>query len=376
MARLWGDGFDHYGTDEDNMLDGAYATYVGSLSTDHVATGTHSFYVSSQCNSGAFDGLRKVLPSSKTKMGASGRFYFPSLPRANDAAMIFGFHSSNANQLQIAICVDANGAFRVYRGGIINIASGNVGTLIATSDPLIVASAFNHIEVQVNISDTVGWVRIAVNGVHRWETTGLDTQFDGTGIVSVSNFIHPNATGGSAGNSPFYFDDYTLYDFTGTAATDTDWCPTVDGAGIGTNYIGELQGMLCLATADTAEADWAKSTGSTGFDLIGKATPNDATYISSGTATDLSEFTLTDLPADITYIRGLDFHSRISKSDAGSAMYKVGMKSVAATSDATEIPMTVEPTYWFAQINVDPNASARWTRAAFNAAWLRQLRSA
>lgn len=374
--RLWGDGFDHYGSDEGNLLDGAYATAENTtLSTAFAATGTHSVFIGESTNNSAPGGLRKVLSSSKTKMGAAARFYFPSLPAGNTSAAIFDFLSADANRSQVTCYVDSNGAFRFFKDGNYNL-SGEVGTQVAASDPLIVASAWNHIEVQVYSHATAGWVRVAVNGVHRFEALNLDTLYDGTGIVSV---VHTQPYyGTTAGVYPgdFYMDDYRLYDFTGNSAVDTDWCPTVDGAGVATSYIGELQGMLCLATADTAEADWGKSTGANGYALIGKATPDDSTYIYSTTDTDLSEFTLTDLPAEITYIRGVDFHSRLSKADAGAAMYKVGMKSVAATSDATEIPMTVEPTYWHAMIDVDPDSSARWTRPSFNAAWLRQIRSA
>lgn len=371
MARLWGDGFDHYGLDENNMLDGSYAQASDiALSTSQAATGTHSIHINNTPIS-TNRGLRKVLPTAVSKMGAAARFYLPDLSSSAAVSVIFDFLTSTPSTSQVRCIVDGNGALRFYRGSGENALSS--GTLIATSDPIVVASAWNHIEVQVFINDTTGWVRAAINGVHRFEATGLDTKHDTSNIVSVRNHI---AYGGGSTDGDFYMDDYTLYDFTGTAAVDTDWCPTVDGSGIATNYIGELQGMLCLATADTAAAAWAKSTGVSGYPLIGKATPDDTTYIYATTATNLSEFTLTDLPADITYVRGLDFHSRISKSDAGSALYKVGMKSVAATSDATEIPMTVAPTYWYAQINVDPNASARWTRPTFNAAWLRQLRSA
>ncbi len=373
--RLWEDGFDHYGSDENNMLDGSYAevkTSEVALSTTHPATGTHGVFLFDR-QSGVNPPLRKVLPAAKDKMGAIARFYFPVLPLVNSRATIFAFQTSTAARSQVRAVVDSNGCIRFYRGTYFDEAFWDAGTLIATSDPIIVASAQNHIEVQVYIHDTLGWVRVAVNGVHRFEATGLDTKYDTSQIVSVAQ---ATGAGDNGEIADFYMDDYQLYDFTGTAATDTDWCPTVDGSGVGTNYIGELQCMLCLATADTAEADWAKSTGATGYNLIGKATPADSTYIYSGTATDLSEFTLTDLPAEITYIRGLGFHSRLSKSDAGAAMYKVGMKSVASTTDATEIPMTVEPTYWHAQINVDPDSTTRWTRPSFNAAWLRQLRSA
>lgn len=375
--KLWGDGFDHYGSDEGNMLDGSYATAANTtLSTAQAATGTHSVFIGESTDNSAPGGLRKVLSASKTKMGMAARFYFPSMPSGNTSAMICDFLSSTVNRSQVGCYVDANGAFRFYKDGNYNL-SGETGTLIAQSDPaLVVASAWNHIEIQVYSHATAGWVRVAVNGVHRFQAENLDTLYDSSGIVSVCQTQPYYGTSAGVYPGDFYMDDYRLYDFSGTAATDTDWCPTVDGAGIGTNYIGELQGMLCLATADTAEADWSKSTGSNGYALIGKATPDDSTYIYSTAVDDLSEFTLTDLPAEITYIRGLDFHSRLSKSDAGAAMYKVGMKSVAATSDATEIPMTVEPTYWHAQINVDPNTSVRWTRPSFNAAWLRQIRSA
>lgn len=372
--RLWGDGFDHYGDDETNMLDGSYATASNvTLTTAQFANGTHSVLIGASGTSSNSGGLRKVLASAKDKMGASARFYFPDMPTDNLESCLFEFLTSSTTMGQIAVVLDANGRLGFYRGSSSAPLDGGMsGTLVAQTDPIVVASAWNHIEIQVYIHDSAGWVRVAINGVHRYESTGLDTKHNADNIVSVRTCRYEVATQ----SGEFYIDDYSLYDFTGTAATDTDWCPTVDGSGVATNYIGELQPILCLATADTAEADWLKSTGTDGYDLIDKTTPNDATYIYSTTATDLSEFTLTDLPADITYIRGVDFHSRISKSDSGAAMYKVGMKSVAATSDATEIPMTVEPTYWYAQINVDPDSTTRWTRPSFNAAWLRQLRSA
>ena len=127
---------------------------------------------------------------------------------------------------------------------------------------------------------------------------------------------------------------------------------------------------------DTAEADFAKSTGTVGYAMIDEASPNDTDYIYSTAAGDLSEFDLEDLPPEITYIRGLGIHVRMSKSDAGAAMTKTGMKSVAATDDADERPLTVEDTYWRDPIDVDPNSGARWTRTSLNNGKLRLTRSA
>jgi hypothetical protein len=274
--------------------------------------------------------------------------------------------------------VDSNGGITVIRGGdtfgqfnLTYAGGSSTAPIIAQTDPLITAAAWNHIEVQAYIHATAGWVRVAVNGVHRFEATGLNTQFDTSKIASVSqrrSFIVNTG-------SDFYLDDYFIYDFTGTSSVDTDFCPTTDGSGLATNYIGDLQVWPLFPNGDTAQADWAKSSGTVGYSLIDEVPPDDAGYISSSAAGNLSEFDLDDLPSTITYVRGLGLHQRLSKSDAGAAMTKAGMKSAAATSDATERPVTVAPTYWRDQINVDPNSSARWTRASLNAGKLRLTRS-
>ena len=372
MALLWCDGFDHYGTDENNMLDGVYAECTSNvaLNSSIVATGTHSVSFLSVAYG---NGIRKVLPAATSKMGAMARFYLPSLPDVNTCANIFRFLTTSPFRAQLAVMVDLNGCLRFYRGGYFESVGTTAGALIATSDPIIVASAWNHIEIQVYIHDTEGWVRAAVNGVHRFEATGLDTQYDTSEITSIST--NQQAYSGPQGDNDFYMDDLIVYDFTGSSAVDTDFCPAVDGGGVATNYIGELQCMYLPPNGDTAQMDWVASTGTDEYAMIDETTPNDADYISSTTAADLSEFDLTDLPEDITYIRGLQLLGRMSKSDSGTAMTKFGMKSDISTDDADERPVTVEPTYWWDFMNVDPDSSARWTRDSLNAAWFRLTRS-
>lgn len=372
MARLFGDGFDQYGEDETNMLDGIYAQTHSSLSTAQVATGTHSILISGKSGLSAFQGLRKVLPTSTDKMGAMARFYFSSLPTSVSGCCIFSFLTDDPARSQVCCFVDANGALRFYRG---NDTVGNThtadGTLIAQTDPIIVASAWNHVEVQIYIHDTLGWIRVAVNGVHRYQATSLDTKFNSTNIHSVAQY-RPFLDDGSP---TFYMDDYILYDFEGDPLVDTDFCPSYDGSGVATGYIGELQGMWCTMTADTAEDDWVPSTGSDSYAMVDEVGPDDADYILSTTAADLTEMEIADLPEEITYIRGVDLWGRLSKSDAGAVMITQGMRSNAEVFDAAERPVTVEPTYWIDQCNTDPDSDARWSRAGFNAAWYRLTRT-
>lgn len=381
--RLWEDGFDHYGTGTSgltHMLDGSYGQADGDGSnltpttTPTPATGEYSLKVFASTGVLAWTGVRKVLPTAIDKIGMTCRLYIPQLPTYSYAN---GFcHLLSATQLgnsQLSFFVNINGGISIVQGRnqVGNNGSTVGGTLLGTTDPVLTTNAWNHVEIQAYIHASAGWVRIAVNGIHKLELTGLNTQYDSGKIGSVGQ----NLSYLAADNAGFYMDDYILYDFTGTAAVDTDFCPTVDGGGKATNYIGELQVWPLFPNGDTASAAFLKSTGVVGYSLINEHIPNDANYIYSTAAADLSEFDLDDLPPEITYIRGLSIHARMSKADAGAAMVKVGMKSAAATVDAAERPVTVAPTYWRDMSNIDPNSSARWTRTSLNAGKFRITRT-
>lgn len=371
MARLFEDGFDHYGTDEGNMTDGVYATAGGgtTLSTSPTPpTGTHCVGILSYDNSDGFAGLRKVLPASKDKMGLTCRIYYPNLP--NDSRGItWDFLTSSPNESQIRAIVNPQGAIEFWRGGLSTFSSINNGTLIAQTDPWITAAAWHHVELQLYIHDTLGWIRCAINSIPRFEQTGLDTKTNSSNIPSVG--FHSAFTF----TRPRYYDDLILYDFEGDPDIDTDFCPHTDGTGLATDFIGELQVMWRPPNGDTAEDDWVASTGTDSSAMVDETTPNDADYIYAVNDTDLSEFDLTDLPPEITYIRGTTAWVRASKADSGACLITLGSKSSAAIYDAPERPVTIAATYWWDQINVDPNTGVRWTRTNWNASKFRLART-
>lgn len=374
MALLWCDGFDHYGLEEANMLDGVYAQMRHELTTAQAATGTHSILSEGHTGTSGAEVSRFVIPSAVDKIGVYQKVYFPNLPSINTVSCLVDFLTTTATRSQISCILTSTGALAFYRGENYGL-NGETGTLIAQSDPVISTSGWNSVEIQVYIHDTLGWVRAAVNGVHVYEATGLDTKHDTSNVAQIGignqNFY------GSAGTSgvPFYIDDLYIYNFVGDSAVDTDFVPTTDGTGKATNYIGDLQVMYLPPNADTAEDDWVPSTGSDAYAMVDDLTPNDSDYIYSDAAGELTELALTDLPEDITYIRGLMLLGRMSKADSGAGMIKFGMKSVAATADSAEFPITVEPTYWWKFQNTDPDSTVRWTRASLNAAWFRLTRS-
>ena len=378
---LFADGFDHYGLDEGNMLDGVYATCEQNLSTTYFATGTHSMRINMEAYQFTNDkSLRKVLPlGSETKVGVMMRVYMPTLPATNVKSVAFGFLTPNPLHGHVVGVLDANGCIRFYRDYSFSeyIGFSNARVLIAQTDPILVASAWNHIEVQVYTHATQGWIRVAVNGVHKFEATGLNTSFDAgaTAIASVCQTV--DRQGGLSLTSEFYMDDYIIYNFDGDSGVDTDFCPTVDGGGVATSYIGELDVVLLPPNGNTAEDDWAKSSGASAFELVDESStgPNDADYLYSTAAGNLTELELTDLPPEYSYIRGLVLLGRMSKSDSGNAMVQFGMNSDGVTDDADARPITVEPTYWWDFMNIDPDSGARWTRNSLNNAKFRITRS-
>lgn len=382
MGRIWEDGFDHYGTNIARMLDGdAYANASSgspndqglSFSSTRVATGTRSLFMGAGAGLTTYGGLRRIVYSPTNKLGMQLRAYWPGLPSHNYSACICHMCTSDVGTTHLSWFVDANACIRVVRGGgTIGTGPSSNGTLIYTSDPILTANAWNHIEIQAYIHDTDGWIRCAINGIHKFEVTGLDTKAATSDLIYSIGQNHPY----TAMSGPYYMEDYILYDFTGDPAVDTDYVPSYDvGTGKATAYIGDLQVWPLFPNGDTAEADFLKSTGADGYALIDENSPDDTDYIYSTVENDLSEFAVEDLPPEITYIRGLTIVGRWSKADAGAALIRQGMRSAAATTDAPERPITVEPSYWRDMINKDPDSDARWTRASLNAAWLRLLRT-
>lgn len=376
MSLMFADGFEHYGDDESNMLDGVYADNRCTLTTALAATGSRCILLDQTSeNVNNPRNTRKVLPYATNKLGVGQRIYFPNLPSTNSRAGILALvTNTSANYAHLLFTLGVNGEIEIWRGPVLSGGSAMIdGTHLGSTDPIIVASAWNHVEIQAYIHDTEGWVRIAVNGIHKYELTGVDTKYNATDVGSIA-FTRPYITANSTHN--WYVDDLYIYDFVGDSAVYTDWVPTTDGSGKATNYMGEWQCMYLQPTADTAEDDWVPSTGTDAFAMVDEETPNDADYIYSSLAGDLTEFEMEDLPVDITVVRGLMLIGRMSKSDSGPAMITYGVNSSAVVEDAPERPITVEPTYWWDFINEDPNTSARWTRAGLNAALLRLARTA
>lgn len=352
MALLWCDGFDHYGADENNMLDGPYAQAGWTLSTTKARSGTHSLF--SNWESAGNQILRRVFGAAKTTVGLGAAWYFPNLPDNNDRACIAEFRDA-ANNAQIHVTVQTTGAIEVKRGSF-------NGTSLAVSTGLITADAWNHIEIKVRIAEAGspgGAVEVRLNNVTIIDISGIDTQ--ATANAETSQVAFGDISGATPGSAGSYLDDLFAWDTSGSQNND---------------FLGDQQVLTLFPNQDTAQADWTQNTGATEVSAIDEASPDDdTTYVSAGSIGQISEYELGDLPATVSAISAIQLTGRMKKTDAGTARVQqslvssaVGSPAVPAEFNGADRNITTEYTYWPDISETDPATGAPWARAAFNSA--------
>lgn len=359
MALLWAEPFDIYGSDETNMFDGVWAeiTHGGptddpSLTTVQKRTGTHSLLMPGTASGLATTIARRVLGGAKTKAGVGGAYYLTSLPASNNQLGYCEFRDG-ANTRQITAYIQSTGVIA---------ARTSAGELDDTATPAIVADAWNHIETMAQINNTTGAFEVRVNEVTVLNLTGVDTQ--STSNVETSQIAMGRFGLDGSGTSPeWYVDDMFAWDDQTVGTNDI------------VDFVGDKKVFVLTTNADTAEADFSKSTGVTGYTLIDELTPDDSDYIYSATDGHVSEFELSDLPGNAAEVIAVIPMPRLYKTDAGTVTHAADLISNSVATAATAIPATTEATYWPFVHTKNPDTGAPWTPAELNAALLRITRA-
>lgn len=356
MSLIFCDGFDHYGTDEGNMTDGAYAEVdtEWSLSTVNPRTGTHNMRKTVPGTSGVRfeDPIRRVLGSAKTTVGLAFALYLDNLP-VNQSYALCHFNDVD-NNTQVSVQVESTGILSVYRG------QTHDGTQIATSGtPAIVAEAYQHIEALVTFNNPAGQVEIRVNGVTVVSATSINT----TATINQECsqvLIVAGVDDSSAGPGPSTttdIDDVFCYDDTGSFNND---------------FIGDRRVLTLFSNGDTAQADWSVTGAVNGFEAIDETDPDDdTTYISAspgGSPGPVSEFDLDDLPAGVSAISALVVVNRSRKTDAGDANVQMSLVSGSSEANGSDQAITEAYTYYHDVVEIDPSTGAPFTPSAVDAA--------
>lgn len=350
MTLLFMDDFGGYGTSEGNMLDGVYAQ-VENADLDLDPEGNWSMLFSG--NDPHF--IRKVIGrtvdggAAAEKFGLMHRFRLASLPAGNERMNVARF-LSNGNTAQLSIGMTSTGQYTVYRGTV------GGGSLLGTSAQVVTAGTYHHFEVFIRIHDTLGEVEIRHNTIPVLVLTGVDTKDLSDNLIGQVSI----GTLATLGNPVWRMKDFAFYDNLGTDNN---------------TFLGDQQVYRLTETADTATADWTKSTGTVGYVLIDEATPDDADYIQAAAAGNNSVFDLTDLPVDVTTIKGIMLVGRQFKSDSGDDFTQMKIRSNGVDGAGADRPITIDPAVWFDIKERNPDGNVLWTPAAVNAAQFKITRT-
>lgn len=348
MALRWMDNFQNYGTDVSLMTDGIYATQaISSLVTDpdpEISTRVLQIF-----NNQDAIALRKVLPSEHATVGMCMRTYHPQLP-TNIAYPPIMVWRNAGNGIILCIRITTTGALEVRRGAY------EAGTLLVTSDPVIVTGAWQHIEAKAVIDSSAGSIEVRVDGVPVIDESSINT---GSGTVAQVSIDQHSISTSLA--KTYYVKDFAVWDGSGSFNND---------------FLGTGQ-VITMAPDGDVSFNWGASTGTTGYNLINEAVPDDdSSYIyADDTPPAASTFSLEDLPPDVTSVKAIMPLVRSKKTDGGDGNLQVGIVSNGTPGLGADRPITPTYTFWYDVFETDPDTGAAWLPAAVDAAILQLNRT-
>jgi hypothetical protein len=361
MAIIWADfpsaqtGL--YGTDRNLMLNGIWAGFEGAApeyvtiqNDPDPAIGAAGRVLRTRNANFTVSGARFALPAGPTEtVGVGARLWLSELPSGNwssSGGPLIEFRTSG-NITIAALTVLANGAIALATN-----ATGGT-TLGSTAGPVVVANAYNHVEVKFKRSATVGECEVRVNGSAVLTLTGLALGSLNPAILSLGSNSRPGVTTDCIAS----WKDIVFWDTT---------------TSFGNDFQGSVSVRDLIPDGDAA-LNWTPSTGSTGFPILDNSPPNDAEYISAGDPPpDPARFTLTNLPDDVTTVRALLPILRARKTDGGDCNIQMGLSpdNVDWTVGADR-PMTTAFTYWWDVSPTSPDTLVAWTPSEVNGAQVR-----
>jgi hypothetical protein len=259
-----------------------------------------------------------------------------------------------SNNLVLAIRVTTTGALEAYRD--VNFTTG-VGTLIgATTGPVLSAGSWRHIETKAVHSTTVGTVTIRVEGVEVMALTGVNT-----GAASYAQV----AVGTSAGLVTVAFSqmmkDIVFWDGNGSQNND---------------FLGPCGVYWRQPDADVSSG-WARTSGTTDYELVDESPPADAGYIyADDTLPAASIMDIAGLPPDVIAIRGIISVQRAMKSDGGDGNLQVILSPNGTDWDTgADNAVSTAFTYYYDVSEVSPATAAAWTPVEFDSLEIRLNRT-
>jgi hypothetical protein len=207
-------------------------------------------------------------------------------------------------------------------------------------------NAWHWIEVGFNQSTLA--VTVYVDGVTNFTFTATSSQIDVTyDTISLSST--------ASGSSPdLSFDDIIIWQN--------------DSLGLTTSPIGLQRIYTEYPTSDSTQADFTRSTGTTGFNLINDVGDGDSSYIESAVSNnkDLYNYGPITSNPDILGVTAVVINNYAKNPGSGTINYEAAVKSGATSANGTSKSLGGSYTLYQDVFMQDPNTSAAWTLTNLN----------
>lgn len=349
MSLLWIDGFSHYGASGTKLFTtgtGAYNTInndlenktltmpvLGGIAMSLYATGGQGFAL-----------IKDIGAHSSGSLGVGHHFYFTTTDNFHDFLV---FQSGAGATLYKTRFNQTTGKVTILDGA---------NTILATSSGSLAAATLYHIETKIVIAGSLGGsIDVRVNSVSFVSVSGITTN-----ATAIQSIAFDQRVSGSTG-CVFNLANLYVWDSVGS---------------INNNWLGEQKVYTLFPSADTADADWTKSTGSNGYDLINDVPAVDATrYLDAATVGDVSIFDLTDLPTTALTVAGVLTAVRAEKTDAGGGTLDFGVVhgGVPSLGSVAQVNSLYKYSAKISELN--PSTSAVWLSTEINAAQIELSRT-
>jgi hypothetical protein len=273
--------------------------------------------------------------------GTLGRRCYVSGNFSAGAALFQLFDGANT---QIEIRTDAVGHLYATRNGV---QIGSTSTFQLTA-----SQGWTYFDLTAVISTTVGSVSLYVNNVQWLNVTGVNTQNTANATFNRIQLENPFS-------SPSYEKDIYFLD---------------NGTGVNTTRLGDITVGILWPNAAGVNQAWTNNGGSSqtnsvqdGISQTGTWPDGDATYISSSTTNQISDFAHQSLTLTGSLF-GVVHAMYTRKDDAGSRQIAGVCLSGSATAVGTTQSLGNSYQYFFDVLEDDPNTSAAWVVTGLNSA--------
>ena len=233
---------------------------------------------------------------------------------------------------------------RVYRGT-------QTGSLLATSSQSLAPLTWAFVEMKATVADSSGLVEVRLDGTQVLSFTG-DTRNVGTAEIATVRFSNHYISSGN--RHQLRFDDVYLCDASGSRNND---------------FLGDVRVVTLRPNADTAQADFTPSAGSTHYSLVAEAPDDDgdATYVESGTVGHKDLYGYQDLIGTPAAIMAVQLATVARKDDAGSRSLRGVLKSGTTTANGATRVLGSSYALYDDRFEVDPATGTAWTKGGIDA---------